>query len=370
VTLLERRDGVARETSGNPQGVLYLKLSAHGTPLTRLVLAGFGHTLRLLQRLERGQDWDDCGVLQLAFDDKEAGRQAQLATAFPEDLLRPVSREEAQTIAGVALDCGGLYFPEGGWAHPPALCRHLAAHPNIRLQFHQEALELRREDGQWCAYSGEALLVRAPVAVLANAAEITRFVELPLKRIRGQISRLPATAASRALKTVLCAEGYVAPPRDDEHTLGASFRFDSTDLEPSAEEHGENLQLLREISTDLADRLQIDRLEPADLQGRAGFRCTSPDYLPIVGPLADPGAFAKAYAVLGKDARQVPERPCPWLDGLYVNGGHGSRGLLSAPLAGELLAAWLDDEPLPVPRAVAEACHPNRFALRRLIRGQ
>ncbi|MEE4465394.1 bifunctional tRNA (5-methylaminomethyl-2-thiouridine)(34)-methyltransferase MnmD/FAD-dependent 5-carboxymethylaminomethyl-2-thiouridine(34) oxidoreductase MnmC, partial [Azotobacter chroococcum] len=75
-----------------------------------------------------------------------------------------------------------------------------------------------------------------------------------------------------------------------------------------------------------------------------------------------------AYAVLGKDARQVPQRPCPWLDGLYVSSGHGSRGLLSAPLAGELLAAWLDDEPLPVPRAVAEACHPNRFGLRRLIR--
>jgi tRNA 5-methylaminomethyl-2-thiouridine biosynthesis bifunctional protein len=54
---------------------------------------------------------------------------------------------------------------------------------------------------------------------------------------------------------------------------------------------------------------------------------------------------------------------------LYVNSGHGSRGLITAPLSGELLAAWLDNEPLPLPRAVAEACHPNRFALRRLIRG-
>ena len=35
----------------------------------------------------------------------------------------------------------------------------------------------------------------------------------------------------------------------------------------------------------------------------------------------------------------------------------------------ELLAAWLDDEPLPLPRDVAEACHPNRFLLRKLIRG-
>ncbi|MOA29444.1 tRNA 5-methylaminomethyl-2-thiouridine biosynthesis bifunctional protein MnmC [compost metagenome] len=46
------------------------------------------------------------------------------------------------------------------------------------------------------------------------------------------------------------------------------------------------------------------------------------------------------------------------------------RGLITAPLSGELLAAWLDNEPLPLPRSVAEACHPNRFALRRLIRGK
>jgi tRNA 5-methylaminomethyl-2-thiouridine biosynthesis bifunctional protein len=373
VTLLERRDAVAEETSGNPQGVLYLKLSAHGTALSRLILAGFGFTRRLLQRLEPGRDWSPCGVLQLAFDAREAARQAELAAAFPADLLHGLSREEAEELAGVGLDSGGLFYPEAGWVHPPALCAHLAAHPNIRLLPHREVLDLHREDGQWCARAGETLLARAPVAVLCGGAEIARFPEaagLPLKRIRGQISRLPATAASRDLQTVLCAEGYVAPPRDGEHTLGASFRFDSTELELTAEEHAENLQLLREISTNLAERLQLDLLDPAALDGRAGFRCTSPDYLPIAGPLADAEAFAEAYAVLGKDARQVPQRPCPWLDGLYVSSGHGSRGLLSAPLAGELLAAWLDDEPLPVPRAVAEACHPNRFGLRRLIRGK
>lgn len=373
VTLLERRNGVAEETSGNPQGVLYLKLSAHGTALSRLILAGFGFTRRLLQRLEPGRDWSPCGVLQLASDAREAARQAELAAAFPADLLHGLGRAEAEERAGVALDSGGLFYPEAGWVHPPALCAHLAAHPNIRLLTHREVLDLHREDGQWCARAGETLLARAPVAVLCGGAEIARFPEaagLPLKRIRGQISRLPATAASRDLQTVLCAEGYVAPPRDGEHTLGASFRFDSTELELTAEEHAENLQLLREISTDLAERLQADRLDPAALDGRAGFRCTSPDYLPIAGPLADAAAFAEAYAVLGKDARQVPQHPCPWLDGLYVSSGHGSRGLLSAPLAGELLAAWLDDEPLPVPRAVAEACHPNRFGLRRLIRGK
>lgn len=373
VSVLERHDAPAREASGNPQGVLYLKLSAHGTALSQMILAGFGYTRRWLQRLQPGQDWDACGVLQLAFDDQEAQRQAKLAEAFDSSLLQVLDQAQAEAVAGVALPAGGLFYPEGGWVHPPALCQAQLRHPNIRLLTHREVIELRKVKGQWQAWDGERLLASAPVVVLAGAAEVRRFdacAALPLKRIRGQITRLPATEASRALRTVVCAEGYVAPPRGDEHTLGASFDFHNDDLTPTTAEHQGNLALLDEISTDLAQRLHSAELDPAQLQGRAAFRCTSPDYLPIVGPVADAQAFAEAYAVLAKDARQVPDTPCPWLDGLYVNSGHGSRGLITAPLCGELVAAWVCGEPLPVPRAVAEACHPNRFALRRLIRGR
>ncbi|MEX5362075.1 bifunctional tRNA (5-methylaminomethyl-2-thiouridine)(34)-methyltransferase MnmD/FAD-dependent 5-carboxymethylaminomethyl-2-thiouridine(34) oxidoreductase MnmC [Pseudomonas guariconensis] len=373
VSVLERHDAPAQEASGNPQGVLYLKLSAHGTTLSQMILSGFGYTRRWLQQLQRGQDWDDCGVLQLAFDDKEAQRQAKLAEAFDSTLLHVLDQAQAESVAGVALPAGGLFYPEGGWVHPPALCQAQLQHPHIELLTHQEVIELRKVDGRWQAWDGERLLASAPVVVLAGAAEIRRFeacAELPLKRIRGQITRLPATEASRALRTVVCAEGYVAPPRGDEHTLGASFDFHNDDLAPTVAEHQGNLALLDEISTDLAERLNTSVLDPARLQGRAAFRCTSPDYLPIVGPVADAQAFTDAYAVLAKDARQVPDTPCPWLDGLYVNSGHGSRGLITAPLSGELVAAWVCGEPLPLPRTVAQACHPNRFALRRLIRGK
>ncbi len=373
VTLLERHNAIAQEASGNPQGVLYLKLSAHGTTLSRLIVSGFGHTRRLLEQLHRGTDWDNCGVLQLAFDAKEAQRQAQLAGAFPSDLLCALDKSAAEDKAGISLPAGGLFYPEAGWVHPPALCALLSQQPNIQLQLHQEALELRRDGDHWQAWNGEQLLASASVVVLASAAEIKGFSQsagLPLKRIRGQISRLPATQASRALSTVVCAEGYVAPPRQDEHTLGASFDFNSDDLTPNSADHASNLQLLEEISPELALALDAAALDPEHLQGRAAFRCTSPDYLPIVGPLADATSFAEAYAVLGKDARQVPDAPCPWLDGLYINSGHGSRGLITAPLSGELIAAWLNNEPLPVPTDVAQACHPNRFALRALIRNK
>lgn len=373
VSLLERHEAVAQEASGNPQGVLYLKLSAHGTALSQLIVSGFGYTRRLLETLQRGTDWDDCGVLQLAFNAKEAERQAQLAAAFPEDLVHWLDQPQAATQAGIAVAHGGLFYPEGGWVHPPALCRAQAAQANIELLKHHEVLELRKVEGQWQALDGERVLASAQVVILAGAAEIKRFAqsaELPLKRIRGQITRLSQTAESQALRTVVCAEGYVAPARLGEHTLGASFDFNSDDLTPTTAEHLGNLAMLEEISSDLVARLRINELPPETLEGRAAFRCTSPDYLPIVGPLADRTAFAQAYAALSKDARQVPDIACPWLDGLYVNSGHGSRGLITAPLSGELLAAWLDNEPLPLPRSVAEACHPNRFALRTLIRGK
>ncbi|WP_248740152.1 bifunctional tRNA (5-methylaminomethyl-2-thiouridine)(34)-methyltransferase MnmD/FAD-dependent 5-carboxymethylaminomethyl-2-thiouridine(34) oxidoreductase MnmC [Pseudomonas sp. MWU12-2029] len=373
VNLLERHAAVAQEASGNPQGVLYLKLSAHGTALSQLIVSGFGYTRRLLETLQRGTDWDDCGVLQLAFNEKERERQTQLAAAFPEDLLQWLDQPEAQARAGIGLAHGGLYYPEGGWVHPPALCQAQSAQPGITLLTHQDAVELRKVDGQWQAFDGDRMIATAPVVVLAGAAEIKRFAqsaELPLKRIRGQITRLAQTEGSQALATVVCAEGYVAPARLGEHTLGASFDFNNDDLTPTTAEHLGNLAMLEEISDDLVLRLHIKDQDPERLEGRAAFRCTSPDYLPIVGPLADREAFDQTYAVLGKDARQVPDIACPWLDGLYVNSGHGSRGLITAPLSGELLAAWLDNEPLPLPRSVAEACHPNRFALRRLIRGK
>ena len=373
VSLLERHEQLAQEASGNPQGVLYLKLSAHGTALSQMILSGFGYTRRQLEQLQRGQDWDNCGVLQLAFNPKEDERQAQLADAFPTDLLQRLDQPQAQARAGIDLAWGGLFYPEGGWVHPPALCQWQAHHPKIQVLQRHNALELRQVDGYWQAWDGEHLLASAAVVILAGAADIKHFpasAELPLKRIRGQITRLPQTPRSQSLATVVCAEGYVAPPRLGEHTLGASFDFKSDDLTATVAEHVGNLAMLREISSDLSERLGAEQLPLETLQGRAAFRCTSPDYLPIVGPLADPALFADTYAALAKDARQVPDLPCPWLDGLYINSGHGSRGLITAPLSGELLAAWLENEPLPLPRSVAEACHPNRFALRRLIRGK
>ncbi|MBA1213203.1 bifunctional tRNA (5-methylaminomethyl-2-thiouridine)(34)-methyltransferase MnmD/FAD-dependent 5-carboxymethylaminomethyl-2-thiouridine(34) oxidoreductase MnmC [Pseudomonas oryzihabitans] len=364
VRVVERHGAPAQEASGNPQGVLYLKLSAHDTPLSRLILDGFGLTLRELQALPPGAAWSPCGVLQLALTDKDAQRQAQLAAHFPADLLQSLDRDAASDRAGIGLTAGGLFFPEGGWVHPPALCAHWLTHPNIELVTHTEVTALQQTEHGWQARTLGAPLA-ATVVVVASAAQArTLLPGLPLKAIRGQLSALSETPDSQALATVVCGEGYLAPARDGRHCLGASFVFDRDDTEPSQTEHQSNLQLLAELSPGLAASYQAEALD-----GRVAFRCTSPDYLPLVGPVVDEDLFAQRYQALAYDARQVPEQAAPWRTGLYVNLAHGSRGLVTTPAAAELLAAWLEDEPLPVARRVAEACHPSRFPLRRLIRG-
>jgi tRNA 5-methylaminomethyl-2-thiouridine biosynthesis bifunctional protein len=374
VDLIDRHDTIAAEASGNPQGMLYARLSPHGTALSELVGSGLQYTCRLLPALplEPGGDFEACGVLQLAHDDDEARRHARLAAlGWPDALLSRLDRTGAVARAGIDLPMGGLLFPRSGWARPPALCRALATHPEIRVVLSREAVQLRRAAGGWVVSDGTEDIAAAPVVVIAAAgvsAAFTQTAHLPLRLIRGQLSFVPATPASRALQTVVCGEGYVAPAHNGRHSLGATHRFRDSSTVLTAAEHRENLDKLARLAPALYAAIEGDRLDPARLPGRVALRCSAPDYLPIVGPVVDAAAFRTAYAPLARDATLELKAASPWLDGLYVNTAHGSRGLVTAPLSGEMLAAYLEGEPAPLPLAVVEAAHPSRFLLRSLIR--
>ncbi len=374
VALVDRHDQLAAEASGNPQGVLYARLSPHATALSELAAAGLQYTTRLMpaRGLARGADFDPCGVLQLEHDDDERARQSRLAgLGWPASLLARVDRTEASARSGIAVPSGGLLFPDAGWVRPPALCRALAAHPSIRLALGRAALRLRRSDDGWEVSEGGSVIARGRVVVVAASGASGAFAEtahLPLRLIRGQLTLVRATRASRALRVVLCADGYIAPALDGAHSLGATHKFRDTSTDLTAAEQAENLARLAGIAPALYAALGGGGLANAALAGRAALRCSSPDYLPIIGPVVDPSRFTVAYASLGRDATLEVDAPSPWVDGLYVNTAHGSRGLVTAPISGELLAAYLDDEPGPLPTGVAEAVHPSRFPLRALIR--
>lgn len=371
VTVLEREAQIASQASGNARGMLYLKLSAAHTQLSQLILAGFGFSRRMLEQWPERIAWQACGLLQLAWNEQERQRQQKLATAFAHDLLQPLDTATASAVAGIPLEHGGLFYPDSGWASPADWCRWLLDHPAIQLETQADIDRLQHTGDDWQVHSTNGRQWQAPVVVLANAgaaASLAQAAHLPLKNIRGQTSLLPATPDSQALRCVVSAEGYVAPAGNGAHCTGASFVFDSDSLELNASEQQENIRRLQDLSPALYHAMGGDALLHAPLRGHAAMRCTTPDYLPVIGPLANAEAFCHTYAMPGQNARQQPAAPAPWFPGLYANLAHGSRGLITAPLAGELLAAWICNEPLPLPRSVAEACHPNRFLLRQLIK--
>ena len=378
VTLIERHAQLASEASGNPQGILYARLSAHAPPLSQLTLSGYLYTVGLLRRLlpQSDETWRNCGLLQLAQDQDEFDKQqALLASGIAGDLIQALNPTDASACAGVELTHGGLFFPQGGWLYPAALVAKLCAQPGIQLKTSTTALELdyNPEHRHWIALGEQGPIAVGSVVILAGGADSTAFdatQHLPVKRIRGQISQAPATAASQKLKTVLCGAGYIAPARAGLHCLGASFKFNADHLDISAQEHGENLEMLDQAAPSLYRALGAASLDTQQMKGRAAYRTTSPDYMPIVGPVAHHQAFMESYRDLTRDASLQLTAPTPWVPGLYINAAHGSRGMVSAPISGEILAAYINNAPAPLAKPLMDTMHPNRFWVRELSRGK
>lgn len=361
VTLIERHESIASEASGNLAAVLYPRLAMQETTMSQLALAGFLHTNRLLGELDLASSaFAHCGVLQLAFDTREAERCRAVADlGLPEDIVRWVDSAEASLIAGIEITKDALYFPEAGWVKPKVFCEALIHRPDIHLKLSTEAVRIEKNNGLWQVWDGESLLDEAPILVIAAANESLRFrqtAHFPLQPVRGQVSIAPASAISRKLKSVICTDGYINPTIDGFHCLGATFSPDDKALDIRDEDHKENMAMLQKISPELHQSFNADHL-----QGKAALRVATPDYLPLVGCVLD------ADTLIQNPPKHYNMPPAlPYFGGLYINTGHGSKGIAQAPFCAELLASAICGEPLPIASKVVSALDPNRFLLRKL----
>jgi tRNA 5-methylaminomethyl-2-thiouridine biosynthesis bifunctional protein len=251
-----------------------------------------------------------------------------------------------------------LHFPAAGWVDPVALCRTLAAHPGIRL-LHANALKLSQTESGWQIWDADRCITEAAIVIIAGANQTASFEQtrhLPLEPVRGQITFAKASSGIARLKTVLCSDGYVSPAHDGRHFIGATFSPNEQSLEVRDSDHESNMAMLRRLCPELyAD---IDKTQ---ISGRAALRCATPDYLPMAGQVLDHAALTAK-----PPHHTVDPASLPWLQGLYVNTGHGSKGLINAPLCAEMLASAICGEPSPVDNKLLAALDPNRFLLRKM----
>ncbi len=360
VTVIERLVNIAQAASGNPQGVLYPRLAQQDSPQDRLSLTSYLYTLRLLQQLALGSgDFQPCGVLQMAFNGRESARILAIAQRnLAKDIACLVNAEQASHLAGVTIAHQALYFAQAGWVKPPAFCRALLQHANIQCITHTEALSLQQHDASWQVLAKTGMLDAASTVIIANANDALQFSQsahLAITPVRGQMTTVNATPASLALKAVLCTDGYMTPALAGQHSLGATFSAQSRDMTACNADNQTNLAMLPAMSADLTDLA----LQPTS--GRVALRCATPDYLPMLGELLD------AVAVTNHPPKhRTPLSQLARHRGLYVNVGHGAKGLITAPLCAEILASLMSGEPVPADADLIAALQPHRFLLRDL----
>lgn len=104
------------------------------------------------------------------------------------------------------------------------------------------------------------------------------------------------------------------------------------------------------------------------VNSKARVRCMTPDHLPIVGPMPMIKEHIDMYPHLAKDKNWSYSEAAPYRKNLYTLTGLGARGLCSAPILAEILAADLCGLPYPVDNKQLFNLSANRFVIRDIIK--
>lgn len=372
VTLLEQNDAPAQGASGNRQAAIYPLLNGDHDTLSQFFLQAFLYGRRLLPALatrhQVHHDW--CGVVQLAYNDKSSAKiDKLLASSLTPSLLQPLTAEQVNARTGITVDLPGIEYPLGGWICPFELTAALIEEAQqtglLHCQYQTHVLALHPQDDQWRLETPDEIIV-ADNVVLANGHQMTSWPQtrdLALSPVRGQVNYQATSPTVSPLKTVICYEGYLTPAWQGTHCIGASYGRRQTELDYRAQDEQENInKLLRTLPA-------LDDMTPVAGAGRVSVRAACRDHLPLVGSAPDKTEQLAQYHQMPRRHREALPLPADHA-GLYVLSGLGSRGLCSAPLLAELIAAQLLDEPYPLSQAQLAALNPNRHWVRKLLKGK
>lgn len=362
VTLIEEQSSIGKGASGNQQAVLFPKLSAYRSPLTQLMLQSFLYATTRYQEILKNHPIGELnGALLLAHDEAESKAQQTLISwllEYPE-LGVLVDANGASQLAGVAVNTQGLFIPHSGWIDSQALCALLINNERISLLNNKTVDSLDFYRNAWQIGGLET-----QVLILANGYKLKQFEQtqtLPLKSIRGQMTSIKSTHQSFCLKMPLSGVGHVLPQTNGYHSLGATYDLGSEQLSLRPEDDGINLSKLSQLTN------QVDWSDEV-VSSWAGVRANTPDYLPLVGPIAQKEAFERIFSGLKSDSNRWIAQSGPYYPGLYACAGFGSRGLTTIPLCAQWLAGLINNEVSILPRNLIQALSPARFIRRNIIR--
>lgn len=371
VSVLDAADEPAAGASGLPAGLFCPHVSPDDSVLSRLSRSGVRTTLQILEqlsqahRLEQGVDWEHSGVLEHDLHEPVNLPPQWLDAAAPQSQAGlqwscPATPEQLEA-AHLPAASHALWHEQAGWVRPAQLVKALLKAAGIRWQGNAPVARLAQtDDALWTAVDAEGkTLAQAEMVVVALGPASTALLQASglqsgaweITPIRGQVSMAAHTVQTRTAMPPFPVNGHgnLVPDFPNaqgqrQWIMGSTFERDITALPPTQAEqrdahasNGEKLAaLLPECRLALGGFFAAETLPPT----WARVRCAAYDRIPVVGPVELQG------------------------NGLWLLTGMGSRGLTLSMLAGELLAARVHGEPLPLDAKLALALHSQRMSAR------
>jgi len=354
VQVIDQGDGVGAGASGLPVGLAAPHVSPDDNVLSRITRAGVRATLQLARQcLVSGSDWAPTGVIEHRVEGK---RSLPAAHLWPPSAHEWSTQATAQQLSesGLPPNAQALWHGLAGWVRPRQLVAAQLQTPGVQVLWGQQIQSIKRVGDVWTACDAQGqTLAQAPLLVVASAFDSLALlqplagVDLPLNPLRGQISFGLMDELNPGQRQQLAPypvnghgsfiSGVPTPEGPPGWFIGSTFERQCLQAPLRPEDHAANQLRLAKLLPPLGEAMK-PLFEPHTVQGWAGLRCTLPDRLPAVGPV---------------DSEHWP--------GLWMSAGMGARGISLAVLCGELTAAWLEDEPLPLAPDLARHLAAERF---------
>ncbi len=211
----------------------------------------------------------------------------------------------------------------------------------------QHIWKLNRKQNQWALLNNAGETVtKVDIVIVAAGMQSANLIEVPLSPVRGQALTV---SLDRHIPQLLTGAITLIPLGGEKYLLGSTFQRDLLD------EHARDADSAMLLGL-LAD--QFPGVGVTVHAAHVGFRATTRDRLPIVGPIPDRGALLD-HCLNNRSTAFAQYQP-----GLYACTGFGSHAATHTSLCAEYLASLICEEPLPLPHTQTRILAAERFQLR------
>jgi len=338
VTVLDQAGMPAAGASALPAGLLAPHHSPDDTLLSRLSRCGVRMTLQYAREfLPEGDDWRFTGVLEHrpGSTPRSLGQAPEAARVWTRDADAALKAQ-----AGLANGQSAYWHELAAWIRPAALVRAWLSERRVTWRGNSSVVRLARHGNTWqLVDAAGVVMAEAELVVLAAAHGNAALLDgrLPLHPVRGQVSWSLHRPGQALPSFPVNGHGHFIPRATVEGgtawLCGSTYGRGDADRSPREADHQSNFGKLAALLPRIAQQL-APAFSDGSVQAWTGVRCASADRRPYVGEV-EPG--------------------------LWVSTAMGSRGLTFAALCGELLAARLHGEPLPLEPRLATALDTARL---------